>query len=83
MHLKKSETYILLLFALFAVSVKWLSAFYFFPETLDTKILHESVGDANLYYPLIKYLADFNLNYSLKNFINLHIKIIYLYYNYF
>ena len=75
MHLKKSETYILLLFALFAVSVKWLSAFYFFPETLDTKILHESVGDANLYYPLIKYLADFNLNYSFDPEIN-NLKII-------
>ena len=75
MYLKKSESYILLLFALFAVSVKWLSAFYFFPETLDTKILHESVGDAKLYYPLIKYLADFNLNYSFDPEIN-NLKII-------
>ena len=54
MYLRNSNLLILLAFAIFAGLIKWSMSFYFFPESLDTKILHESVGDANYYYPLIK-----------------------------
>jgi len=54
----------LILFSLFIVSIKWFLSFYIFPESLETKIIHDSVSDAKLYYPLIKLLTEFNLNYS-------------------
>jgi len=58
------KNYHLLIFSLLIVIVKWSSSFYFFPESIETKILHDSVGDANYYYPMIKFLSELNLNYS-------------------
>ena len=58
------KNYYLLIFSLLIVTVKWSSSFYFFPESIETKILHDSVGDAKYYYPLIKFLSELNLNYS-------------------
>ena len=60
----KINNYYLLIFAFIAVSVKWYVSFYLFSESLDTKIIHDSVSDAKYYYPLIKFLSEFNLNYS-------------------
>ena len=58
------KNHYLLLFSLIIVIVKWSSSFYFFPESIETKIIHDSVGDAKLYYPLIKFLSELNFNYS-------------------
>ena len=54
------KNYYLVFFSLFVVTIKWSLSFYFFPESLDTKIIHDSINDAKYYYPLIKYLAEFN-----------------------
>lgn len=67
MNIKKNY---LLIFALLTVIVKWSISFYFFPESLDTKILHDSVNDAKYYYPLIKFLSELNLSYSYDPEIN-------------
>ena len=64
------KNYYLVFFSLFVVTIKWSLSFYFFPESLDTKIIHDSINDAKYYYPLIKYLAEFNLNYSYDPEIN-------------
>ena len=58
------KNHYLLIFALLFVTIKWSISFYYFPEALDTKILHDSVDDAKYYYPLIKFLSQFNLSYS-------------------
>ena len=58
------KNYYLLIFAFIAVTIKWSVSFYYFPEALDTKIIHDSVSDAKLYYPLIKFLSELNFNYS-------------------
>ena len=58
------KNYYLLIFAFTTVVVKWSVSFYFFPESLDTKIIHDSVSDAKLYYPLIKFLSELSFNYS-------------------
>ena len=54
---------------LFFVSIllfltKWIFSFSLFDEDLDVKIIFESVTDGKYYYPLIKYLAEFNFNNS-------------------
>ena len=60
----KIKNYYLLTFALLVITIKWSISFYYFPESLDVKILHDSVADAKDYYPLIKFLSELNLNYS-------------------
>ena len=64
MYLRNTNFLTLFAFAILTAFIKWSISFYFFPESLDTKILHESVADANLYYPLIKFLSDLNFSYS-------------------
>ena len=58
------KNHYLLIFALLTAIVKWSLSFYFFPESLDTKIFHDGISDAKLYYPLIKFLSELNFNYS-------------------
>ena len=58
------KNYYLLIFSVLIVIIKWSSSFYFFPESIETKILHDSVADAKYYYPMMKFLSDFNLSYS-------------------
>ena len=43
---------------------KWIFSFVFFDESLNVKIIFESVTDGKYYYPLIKYLAELNFNNS-------------------
>ncbi len=64
MYSKNYNLLILLIFATITGLIKWSMSFYFFPEYLDTKIIHDSVGDANYYYPLIKYLSDLSFSNS-------------------
>ena len=54
----------ILVFSFLIISIKWFLSFYYFDETLDIKIIFESVTDGKYYYPLIKYLSDFNFNQS-------------------
>ncbi|MDA7712517.1 hypothetical protein N8818_00080 [Candidatus Pelagibacter sp.] len=57
------------IFFLFFLSIllflsKWIFSFLFFEESLNVKIIFESVTDGKYYYPLIKYLAELNFNNS-------------------
>ena len=54
----------------FLITAKWISSYYFFNESIDVKIIFESVTDGKYYYPLIKYLSDFNFSNSFDPKIN-------------
>ncbi len=54
----------LFFFSFFIILIKWLTSYYFFDESIDVKIIFESVDDGKLYYPLIKFLAEFEFNRS-------------------
>tara|TARA_B100000963_G_C22607661_1_gene663390 strand:- start:275 stop:2110 length:1836 start_codon:yes stop_codon:yes gene_type:complete len=58
------KNYNLLFISIIIVLSKWLSSTYFFDEPLGTKIIFESVPDGEAYYPQIKYLSKFLMNYS-------------------
>ena len=60
----------ILIISIFLFSVKWILSFYFFKENLPVRIIFESVADGYYYYPLIKYLAFFELNNSFDPYIN-------------
>jgi len=60
----------ILIISIFLFSVKWILSFYFFKENLLVRIISESVTDAKLYYPLIKYLAFFEFNNSFDPYVN-------------
>ena len=54
----------LILFSLLVICIKWITSYYYFNETLDVKIVFESVKDGKLYYPLIKFFSEFEFNRS-------------------
>ena len=54
---------------------KWFSSYYFYTESISTRIIFESVTDGKYYYPLIKYLVEFNFNNPFDPDIN-YLKII-------
>ena len=58
------KKHILIYISILLISVKWIISFYFFLEPIDVKIIFESVTDGKYYFPLIKYLSNFNLNLS-------------------
>ena len=60
---------IILIITTLLFSVKWVLSFYFFEENLSVRIIFESVTDGHYYYPLIKYLASFELNNSFDPYI--------------
>ena len=62
---RNKPTNTILIIATLLFSFKWFLSFYFFKESLLVKIIFESVTDGHYYYPLIKYLAFFELNNSL------------------
>jgi len=62
--LKLSKNTILILFSFLILLTKWVISYYFFKESLDTKIIFESITDGKYYYPFIKFLSDLNLSYS-------------------
>ncbi len=59
----------ILIISIFLFSVKWILSFYYFNEDLSVRIIFESVQDGHYYYPLIKYLAFFELNNSFDPYI--------------
>ena len=58
------KKHIIIYISILLISVKWIISFYFFLEPIDIKIIFESVTDGKYYFPLIKYLSNFNLNLS-------------------
>ena len=56
--------YTIFIISVLIVSIKWMTSYYFFQESIDVKIIFESVMDSKVYYPLIKYLSEFQFNYS-------------------
>ena len=66
---RNKSTNIILIITTLLFSVKWVSSFYFFEESLSVKIIFESVTDGHYYYPNIKYLAFFEFNNSLDPYV--------------
>ena len=62
--LLNKKIYLIFFLSILLFLSKWIFSFYFFNETLDVKIIFESVTDGKYYYPLIKYLAELNFNNS-------------------
>jgi hypothetical protein len=60
----------LLFFSFLVILIKWVTSYYYFNESLDVKIIFESVKDGKLYYPLIKFLSEFEFNKSFDPEIN-------------
>ena len=58
------KNYNLIFFALFIVSIKWISSYFFFNEELSTKIIFDSTPDGEQFYPQIKYLSQMAFNQS-------------------
>ena len=67
--------YTLLLISILIISIKWITSYHFFQESIDVKIIFESIYDSKVYYPLIKYFSEFQFNYSYDPEIN-NLKII-------
>ena len=67
---KVSKNSILLIFSFLVILGKWSSSYYFFNESLDTKIIFESITDGKYYYTYIKFLSDFNFSYSFDPNVN-------------
>jgi len=66
---RNKPTNIILIITTLLFSVKWVSSFYFFKESLAVKIIFESVADGHYWYPYIKYLAFFELDNSLDPYV--------------
>jgi len=67
---KVSKNSILLIFSFLVILGKWSFSYYFFNESLDTKIIFESITDGKYYYTYIKFLSDFNFSYSFDPNVN-------------
>ena len=59
-----SKNFFILFLSFLLVISQWLISYYFYYESVDVKIIFESVTDGKYYYPLIKFLSSFNFNYS-------------------
>ena len=70
--MKKSVNFWIIIFSILLFSVRWFNSFSNFYETIDSKIIFESVSDGYYYFSQLKALANFNLNYSFDpNVVNL------------
>ena len=59
-----SKNFFILFLSFLLVISQWLISYYFYYESVDVKIIFESVTDGKYYYPLIKFLSSLNFNYS-------------------
>ena len=50
--------------SIFLFSIKWYYPFSNFDEGIDVRVIFESISDGYYYYPLLKALTSFDLNYS-------------------
>ena len=50
--------------SIFLFSIKWYYPFSNFDESIDVRVIFESTSDGYYYYPLLKALSNFDLNYS-------------------
>ena len=66
---KNKDINTILILSIFLFSIKWILSFYFYNESLSVKIIFDSGRDGELYFPLIKYLASFELNKSFDPYI--------------
>ena len=62
--IKNYKKFNLIYISFFLISTKWIFSYYFFNESIDVKIIFESVTDGKYYYPLIKYFSDLNFSNS-------------------
>ena len=62
--MKKNINLSIVFFSLFIFLAKWYHPFYNFDEGIDARVIFESANDSYYYYPLLKALLNFNLNYS-------------------
>ena len=64
---KKNLLFLILISLLFFAS-KWIISYYLYLETTSIKVIFESVSDGYYYFPLVKYLSNFDLNNSFNPF---------------
>ena len=62
--MKKNVNLWIVLCSIFLFSIKWYYPFSNFDESIDVRIIFESVSDGYYFYPLLKALSNFNLSYS-------------------
>ena len=59
--LENNEIIKILILSLFFILPKWILSYYFFDESIDTRVIFEIDGDGEFYLPLIKYFAELSL----------------------
>ena len=62
--MKKNVNLWIIFCSIFLFSIKWYYPFSNFDESIDVRIIFESTSDDYIYYPYLKALSNFNLNYS-------------------
>ncbi len=62
--MKKNVNLWIIFCSIFLFSIKWYYPFSNFDESIDVRIIFESISDGYINYPLLKALSNFNLNYS-------------------
>ena len=62
--MKKNINLWIIFCSIFLFLVKWYQPFLKFDESIDVRIIFESVSDGYYFYPLLKALSNFNLSYS-------------------
>ena len=61
LKLENNEIIKILILSLFFILPKWILSYYFFNESIDTRVIFEIDGDGEFYLPLIKYFAELSL----------------------
>ena len=62
--MKKNINLWIIFCSIFIFLIKWYHPFSNFEESIDVRVIFESTSDGYYYYPLLKALSNFNLNYS-------------------
>ena len=62
--LKRSELFKIIFFTFVFVFPKWFLSYFYFDESITTRIIYEIEGDGEFYLPFIKYLAELNFTNS-------------------
>ena len=62
--MKKNVNSWIIFCSIFLFSIKWYYPFSNFDESIDVRVIFESISDGYYYYPLLKALSNFDLNYS-------------------
>jgi hypothetical protein len=62
--MKKNVNLWIFFCSIFLFSIKWYYPFSNFDESIDVRVIFESISDGYYYFPLLKALSSFDLNYS-------------------